>query len=113
MLGHGPELGPYTELDGLTVTRDPRFPVRVTIQFYQATSNGVVSRADVTRMAGQIKKVYGKGDYVGSLVVPTGMDRNRPTYWAGARDAVGARHPGRRRGAAPAPSRAGQRRCGR
>jgi hypothetical protein len=88
VLGHGPSQGPYTELDGLTIVRDPQFPVRVTLQFYQATSNGVVSRADVTRMAGQIKKVYGKGDYVGSLVVPTELDRKRPTYWSGARDAV-------------------------
>jgi hypothetical protein len=88
VLGHGQTEGPYTELDGLTVARDPRFPVRVTLQFYQATSNGVVSRADVKAMAAQIKKVYGKGDYVGSLVVPTGVDRLRPTNWAGARTAV-------------------------
>ncbi|MDQ3368963.1 MAG: hypothetical protein M3680_26360 [Myxococcota bacterium] len=83
VLGHGATEGPYTELDGLTITRDPRFPVRVTLQFYQATSNGVVSSADVKAMAAQIKKVYGKGDYVGSLVVPTGLDRQRPTNWDG------------------------------
>ena len=34
-------------------------------------------------MAEQIKKVYGKGDYVGSLVMPTGVDRKRPTNWTG------------------------------
>jgi hypothetical protein len=87
VLGHGQTEGPYTELDGLTIARDPRFPVRVTLQFYQATSNGVVSRADVKAMAAQIKKVYGKGDYVGSLVVPTGVDRLRPTNWDGVRPA--------------------------
>ena len=85
VLGHGKTEGPYTELDGLTVTRDPRFPVRVTLQFYQATSNGVVSHANVKAMAAQIKKVYGKGDYVGSLVVPSGADRKRPTNWDGVR----------------------------
>jgi hypothetical protein len=85
VLGHGQTEGPYTELDGLTIARDPRFPVRVTLQFYQATSNGVVSRADVKAMAAQIKKVYGKGDYVGSLVVPAGVDRLRPTNWDGVR----------------------------
>jgi hypothetical protein len=47
VLGHGPTEGKYTELDGLTIARDPRFPVRVTLQFYQATSNGVISRDDV------------------------------------------------------------------
>jgi hypothetical protein len=85
VLGHGQTEGPYTELDGLTIARDPRFSVRVTLQFYQATSNGVVSRADVKAMAAQIKKVYGKGDYVGSLVVPAGVDRLRPTNWDGVR----------------------------
>lgn len=88
VLGHGPTEGPYTELDGLTIARDPRFPVRVTLQFYQATSNGVVSRANMKAMAAQIKKVYGKGDYVGSLVVPTGADRKRPTNWDGVRTAL-------------------------
>lgn len=83
VLGHGPVEGPYTELDGLKIERDSRFPVRVTLQFYQATSNGVISKDNVRAMAAQIKKVYGKGDYVGSLVVPTGADRKRPTNWLG------------------------------
>jgi hypothetical protein len=83
VLGHGETEGPYTELDGLTIERDPRFPVRVTVQFYQATSNGVVSKADIARMSEQIDKVYAKGDYVGSLVVPSPHDRRRPTNWDG------------------------------
>ncbi len=84
VLGHGETEGPYTELDGLKIERDPRFPVRVTVQFYQATSNGVVSVADVARMSEQIDKVYAKGDYVGSLVVPGPGGRRRPTRWDGA-----------------------------
>jgi hypothetical protein len=88
VLGHGPSQGPYTELDGLTIERDARFPVRVTLQFYQATSNGVVSPRDVKTMAAQIRKVYGKGDYVGSLVVPTELDRKRPTNWTGVTTAM-------------------------
>ena len=87
VLGHGPTEGPYTELDGLTIQRDSRFPVRVTLQFYQATSNGVISKSNVAAMASQIKKVYGKGDYVGSLVVPTELDRLRPTNWVGVTEA--------------------------
>ncbi len=90
VLGHGPELGPYTELDGLTIERDPRFPVRVTVQFYQATSNGVLAAADVKSLRAQIKNVYAKADYVGSLVVPTAADRQRPTNW----DGVSPRPPG-------------------
>lgn len=87
VLGHGPTEGPFTELDGLTIQRDTRFPVRVTLQFYQATSNGVISKANVNAMAAQINKVYGKGDYVGSLVVPTELDRRRPTNWVGVTSA--------------------------
>jgi hypothetical protein len=83
VLGQGPTEGPYTELDGLEIERDPRFPVRVTVQFYQATSNGVVSQADIDRMSAQIEQVYSKGDYVGSLVVPGPNDRKRPTRYDG------------------------------
>jgi hypothetical protein len=90
VLGHGPELGPYTELDGQTIERDPRFPVRVTVQFYQATSNGVLAAADVQALRRQIKNVYAMADYVGSLVVPRAADRARPTNW----DGVGPRPPG-------------------
>jgi hypothetical protein len=90
VLGHGAELGPYTELDGLTIERDPRFPVRVTVQFYQATSNGVLAARDVKNLRAQIKKVYAMADYVGSLVVPTAADRQRPTNW----DGVSLRPPG-------------------
>lgn len=90
VLGHGPELGPYTELDGLTIERDPRFPVRVTVQFYQATANGVLAAADVKSLRAQIRKVYATADYVGSLVVPTAADRQRPTNW----DGVSPRPPG-------------------
>jgi|JI10StandDraft_1071094.scaffolds.fasta_scaffold07816_2 hypothetical protein len=79
VLGHGPTTGPFVELDGKTIERDPRFPVRVTVQFYQATSTGVASAEDIARMAAQIDKVYAKGDYVGSLVVPAPGDRRRTT----------------------------------
>jgi hypothetical protein len=83
VLGHGPTDGPFRELGGLTIARDPRFPVRVTLQFYQATSNGVLSREDGKAMAAQIKRVYRQGDFVGSLVVPSAADRRRPTNWTG------------------------------
>lgn len=84
VLGHGPSEGPFTELGGLTIARDPRFPVRVTVQFYQATSNGVLDAHNVAAMAGQIQKIYASADYVGSLVVPREADLARPTLWSGA-----------------------------
>ena len=85
VIGHGPSEGRYTELDGLTIRRDQRFPIRATVQFYQATSNGVVHQADVRRLARQINRVYDSADYVGSLVVPETPTR-RPTEWYGSRE---------------------------
>jgi hypothetical protein len=84
VLGHGELQGPFTELAGLSVERDPRFPVRVTVQFYQATASGQVSEPEMAKLASVISKVYEKGDWVGSLVVPTPEDRRRPTNWDGA-----------------------------
>ena len=79
VLGHGELEGPFTELDGLEVERDPRFPVRVTVQFYQATATGQVGEAEMAHLAGLVSKVYEKGDFVGSLVVPAPGDPRRPT----------------------------------
>jgi hypothetical protein len=91
--------GPFTEIDGLAIERDPRFPIRVTVQFYKATSNGVVSSDDMDAIAEQIFKVYADARYVGSLVTegetdrPTesdaSVDRHEPPGWW---DAFWARH---------------------
>lgn len=69
VIGHGEIEGPFTEIDGLPIERDPRFPIRVTVQFYKATSNGVVSESDIQQIRQQIARVYEDADYVGSLVV--------------------------------------------
>ncbi len=84
VLGHGPLEGPFTELAGLEVERDPRFPVRVTVQFYQATASPRPGAGDMARLASLIGEVYRKGDFVGSLVVPGPGDPRRPTAWDGA-----------------------------
>jgi hypothetical protein len=84
VVGHGALEGPFTELAGLTVERDPRFPVRVTVQFYQATATGRFGGAEMARLAGLVSKVYEKGDFVGSLVVPGPGDARRPTAWDAA-----------------------------
>lgn len=77
VIGHGRVEGPFTEIDNLDIERDPRFPIRVTVQFYKATSNGAVDAADMAEIARQIKRVYDDADYVGSLV--TAPDIGRPT----------------------------------
>lgn len=89
VLGHGELEGPFTELAGLTIERDPRFPVRVTVQFYQATSSGRVTPAELGKLATLIDAVYTKGDFVGSLVVPAPRDPPRPTAWSGVGPAPG------------------------
>ncbi|MFO0670370.1 MAG: hypothetical protein U0235_12210 [Polyangiaceae bacterium] len=80
VLGHGPNLGPYHEGRGARLERDPQFPVRVTVQFYKATSNGVVSDIDLEAISRSIGSVYEHAEFVGSLVVPEG-DPRRPTSW--------------------------------
>lgn len=89
VIGSGPAEGPFIEIDGLNIKRDPDFPVRVTVQFYKATSNGVVSEKDIDEIAQQIRKVYSQGDYVSSLVTGGGTGRIteydgvkvQPEYW--------------------------------
>lgn len=80
VLGHGPNLGPYNEGRSLTMERDPQFPVRITVQFYKATSNGVVSDIDLDSIVKSIGSVYEHAEFVGSLVLPEG-DPRRPTSW--------------------------------
>jgi hypothetical protein len=80
VLGHGPRLGPYSEGYGGSLVRDTRFPIRITVQFYKATSNGIATEEDLDAVARNIASVYEHADYIGSLVVPEG-DPNRPTEW--------------------------------
>ncbi len=81
VISHGPVEGPFTEIDDLAIERDPNFPIRVTVQFYKATSNGVVSEKDLAEIDEQIKRIYDDADYVGSLV--TDGRRGRPTEYEG------------------------------
>ena len=83
VIGHGEVEGPFTEIDGLEIERDPRFPIRVTVQFYKATSSGIVSAEDMQQVADQIERVYSEADYVGSLVVDGESDR--PTEYDGSK----------------------------
>jgi hypothetical protein len=80
VLGHGPNVGPFNEGHGLRFERDPKFPIRITVQFYKATSNGVVSDIDLDSISKSIGSVYEHADFVGSLVLPEG-DPRRPTAW--------------------------------
>jgi hypothetical protein len=80
VLGHGARLGPFLEGRGTKLVRDPAFPVRITLQFYKATADGVVSDADLDAIVASLDGVLAHADYVGSLVVPDD-DSKRPTAW--------------------------------
>lgn len=81
VIGHGELEGPFTEIADLDIKRDERFPVRVTVQFYKATSNGAVNASDLDQIKAQIDRVYKDADYVGSLV--TQGETGRPTEYDG------------------------------
>ncbi len=77
VIGHGRVEGPFTEIDNLAIERDPKYPIRVTVQYYKATSNGVVNERDIAAVRAQIDRTYRDADYVGSLVVEG--ETGRPT----------------------------------
>lgn len=79
VIGHGEVEGPFDEINKLSIERDPQFPVRVTVQFYKATSNGIVSSQDVREIRKLIDMVYSDASYVGSLV--TDGFTGRATEW--------------------------------
>ena len=83
VIGHGELEGKFTETDDVAIERDPNFPVRVTVQFYKATDNGVVSQADLKAIKTQINRVYSRSAYVGSLV--TGGQTGRITEYQGVK----------------------------
>ena len=83
VIGHGALEGKFTETDDMAIERDPKFPVRVTVQFYKATDNGVVSESDLKAIKEQINRVYSRSAYVGSLV--TGGETGRITQYEGVK----------------------------
>lgn len=88
VIGHGETEGPFTEIDNLPIERDPRFPVRVTVQFYKATSTGVVSEADMRQIKSEIQSVYDHADSVGSLVTE-GHTGRVTEYWGAKVQPIG------------------------
>lgn len=81
VIGHGDVEGPFTEVAGLPIRRDPKYPVRVTVQFYKATGNGVVDESDMALIATQINRVYKDSSFTGSLVLDG--PQGRPTEYQG------------------------------
>lgn len=79
VIGHGPVEGPFTEIDGLAIERDERFPIRVTVQLYKATCDGSPDEDAIVEIGAQIEAVYADAKMVGSLVDPG--ETGRVTEW--------------------------------
>ncbi len=70
----------FDELRGLEkIERDERYPIRVTLQYYQSTDNGVVNEEIIKSIAALLKSSQKKADFVGSLVEDANI--GRPTEW--------------------------------
>ncbi|RHY35846.1 hypothetical protein DYB38_006113 [Aphanomyces astaci] len=54
-----------------SMRRDPAYPIRVTWQFYQATSNGVVTQPIIQALANQMTSIQTYATWTGSLVTTT------------------------------------------
>jgi len=72
----GKDEGPFDECNGLAIERDPKYPVRLTFQFYRSTSTGTVEESQMKAMSDQFKEARKGADFIGSLVVkrPTEPD---------------------------------------
>lgn len=79
VIGHGELEGPFTEIPDLPIERDPRYPIRVTVQYYKATSSGALDDEDILDIGAQLERAYADASAVGSLV--TGGDAGRVTAW--------------------------------
>jgi len=97
VIGHGEDEGEHLELGKYKINqieRDKRYPIRTTVQFYKATSNGVIDEKDLDNIRQWIDMAYTSADYVGSLVTGTlekgelEMGEARPTQSATSTNTV-------------------------
>ncbi|MCY1062817.1 hypothetical protein [Nannocystis sp. SCPEA4] len=79
IIGHGDVEGPFTEIDDLPLVRDERFPIRVTVQFYKATSDGQLDEDVLVDIGAQLERVLADATAVGSLV--DAGETGRVTEW--------------------------------
>ncbi|KDO23108.1 hypothetical protein SPRG_11952 [Saprolegnia parasitica CBS 223.65] len=75
--------GPYPKLSRFShVQRDTRYPLRVTVQFYQATSNGRVTPNVVRALAKKMASVKANATWWGSLVTANASSSGVPSFVA-------------------------------
>lgn len=77
--------GPFPSVGEKDLTRDERYPIRVTLQFYKATSDGYINNKTMETISEQFQESQKDADFIGSLV--TGHSVHRPTqHTASGRD---------------------------
>lgn len=81
----------YDELRGIieddadyVLERNEDYPVRVTLQYYKATDNGVVNKEIMDDLVKQLEASQKQADFMGSLV--TEYNPKRPTEWVNQDD---------------------------
>lgn len=75
VLSKGREMGKFSGTNGLTLSRDTKYPIRCTYQSYNVTDSATVSEAQIKEISEAITAVYSKSEATGSLVVATTSDR--------------------------------------
>jgi hypothetical protein len=100
ILAVGAREGPFVELGSPTplhIARDARWPVRVTLQYYRATHNGVVDAGIAAELAQQFRDARGYATSIGSLVVAGATGRPTeaapPAWWQDFWYVHGPRYP--------------------
>ncbi len=65
--------GPFIEVAGLTIERDERHPITVTVQFYQPTDEPELHDEALLELAAQIERIYTTKDPnpITTLIAPT------------------------------------------
>lgn len=71
----GEDEGPFAEINGVEIERDDRYPIRVTMQYYKATSNGAVDDLVMSEIAAELQGARKWAVAISSLVTET-TDRN-------------------------------------
>eukprot|EP01091_Cochliopodium_minus_P016945 TRINITY_DN6504_c0_g1_i1.p1 TRINITY_DN6504_c0_g1~~TRINITY_DN6504_c0_g1_i1.p1 ORF type:complete len:592 (+),score=180.15 TRINITY_DN6504_c0_g1_i1:30-1805(+) len=72
----GEDEGEFPDFNNLEIERDTKYPVRVTLQYYKATSNGVIDEEVISQISNELKESRKYATSIGSLVV---NNSNRPT----------------------------------
>ena len=67
----GEDEGPFSEINDIEMERDERFPIRVTMQYYKATSNGLIDLSVAQSIAEELQGARKLAVAISSLVTET------------------------------------------